>query len=334
MKVVVLFPSGCAAGYARLQEASHQVVYGRNAGDGRPFAEGELAELCRDADGVVTASLSGAVMAQATRLRAVIAPIIGIERVDLQAATRLAILACNSPAPENFKGVAASTVGYIFMLGHRQKHKEALLRAGRWGAEAARGQLLVGKSVGFVGLGRTASETARRLRGWEMRLLAYDPYVSLEIVALLGVELVESLETLLEEADYVSLHLVVTAETRHMIGERELRRMKPTAYLINTSRGEVLDEAAFCRAINEGWIASGALDVYQQEPLPLDSPLRDLDPSKVILTPHNISHSPASAAGGRRLAVDSMLKAFAGEVPEYVMNPEVIPAWKRRFARA
>jgi phosphoglycerate dehydrogenase-like enzyme len=331
MKVLVLFPSDQAAEYAPLEQAGHQVVFGRPLGDRRPFAENEVVDLCRDVDGVITVSCSAAVMAQTSRLRAVIAPIIGIERVDLKAATRHSILACNSPAPENFKGVAASTVGYIFMLGHRQKHKEALLRAGRWGTEVDRGQLLVGKSVGFVGLGRTASEAAKRLRGWEMRLIAYDPYVSPEIAALLGVELVDSLETLLRAADYVSLHLVVTDETRHMIGERELRMMKPTAYLINTSRGEVLDEVAFCQATADGWIAGGALDVYHQEPLALSSPLRELDPIKVILTPHNISHSPDSAAGGRRLAVESMLKALAGEVPEFVMNPEVIPAWKHRF---
>jgi phosphoglycerate dehydrogenase-like enzyme len=118
-----------------------------------------------------------------------------------------------------------------------------------------------------------------------------------------------------------------------MIGEKQLRSMKPSAYLINTSRGQVLDEDAFCRAIKEDWVAGGALDVFHQEPLGLESPLRDLDPERVILTPHSIAHTVESGAGGIRLANESMLKALRGEVPDYVVNPEAIPAWKERFAK-
>jgi phosphoglycerate dehydrogenase-like enzyme len=129
----------------------------------------------------------------------------------------------------------------------------------------------------------------------------------------------------------VSVHVIATPETYKLIGEAELRRMKPTAYFINTSRGHALDEDAFCRAVEEQWIAGGALDVYQQEPLGLESPLRNLDPDRVILTAHNVSHSIESRAGGIRISVENMLRVLKGEVPENVLNPEAISAWTQRF---
>jgi phosphoglycerate dehydrogenase-like enzyme len=157
--------------------------------------------------------------------------------------------------------------------------------------------------------------------------------VTAEAAHQFGVELV-GLDRLLAESDFVSLHLVATPETFEMIGERELRLMKPSAYLINTSRGQVLNEQAFCRAIREDWIAGGALDVFHQEPLGLESPLRDLDPERVTLTPHSIAHTVESRAGGIRMANDNMLRALRGDVPEDVLNPEVIPVWRQRFAGA
>jgi D-3-phosphoglycerate dehydrogenase len=331
VNVVVPSPSGTSDEYQPIRDAGHEVIFGRDYGDRRAYGEEELLDLTHDADLIISASVSRRLMESAPNLRAVIGPAIGYERIDVKAATDLSIVACNSPSWENFTGVSEAAVGLMLALGKRLKHKEAILRDGGWGTDADRGFLLTGKTVAIVGLGRTGSGVARRLQGWGCHLAAYDPYVSRETAAELGVELVDDLSDLLQAADYLTLHVVITEETTNMIGAAELRQMKPAAYLINTSRGRALDEDALCEAIDGGWIAGAALDVYWQEPLPLDIPLRRLDPIRVILTSHNVAASPDSRAGNLRLALQSTLEVLAGNVPEYTVNPEVVPAWRQRF---
>ncbi len=342
MKVVVPQPTGTPDEYAAIGEAGHEVVFGREYqvassdrpySDRTPWTEEKLIDLCRDADVVIHGAMRKPVMIACPNLRLVVGAAIGYERQDVVAATELGIAVANSPSVENFTGVAETTIGLMMQLGKRYKHKEAILRRGDWGTDADRGFLLTGKTVGIVGFGRTGSGVAKRLQGWDCRVIAYDPYISPEKAAMLNVELVDDLSTLLKESDYVTTHLVVTPETTRMIGEEQLRMMKPTAYYINTSRGQVLDDDAFCKAINEGWIAGGALDVYWQEPLNADSPLRDLDPIKVTLTPHNAALSPDSRVGNLKLAIQGALEALRGDVPTNIVNPDVIPVWKQRFVR-
>jgi glyoxylate reductase len=131
------------------------------------------------------------------------------------------------------------------------------------------------------------------------------------------------LPTLLRESDVVTLHVPLSPETEGMIGERELRGMKPNAFLINTARGAVIDEDALCRAIEERWIAGAALDVFRQEPLPEDSPLRRLDPDRVLLMPHATSNTAAARSGTQQKVVESVLEIAAGRVPELALNPRV-----------
>jgi phosphoglycerate dehydrogenase-like enzyme len=141
------------------------------------------------------------------------------------------------------------------------------------------------------------------------------------------------LDELLPQVDAVTLHVNLTAETHHLIDEARLRAMKPTAYLVNTSRGPVVDEAALCRAITEGWIAGAALDVFDEEPLRTGNPILALDPDKVMLTPHAIGANRVMRDTGTQMSVDNMLRALRGELPRNIVNPEAIPAWKVRFAR-
>src|SRR5207249_1335192 len=158
-------------------------------------------------------------------------------------------------------------------------------------------KILAKRTIGIVGLGRVGSNVARRLTAWDVRLLAADPYIEPAAAHAVGAELVP-VDDLLRESDVVTLHVVLTQETRHLIDETRLRAMKPTACLVNTSRGGVIDTAALVRAIQEDWIAAAALDVFEEEPLPLESPLRRLDPDRVILTPHctgNSCDSPRSS---------------------------------------
>ncbi len=319
---------------APLTEAGHELIVGRpmDLPGRKPYTEEELIEVGRDAD-VILASLdtiTRGVMELALRLRLVVVPFIGTDRIDVAAATELGVLVANSPTPQNFIAVAEATIGLSLMLLKRVMHNEAKLRRGEWGQRQDRGFLLWGKTVGLVGLGRVGAHVARRLGPWEARLLAHDPYASRERARALNVTLVD-LGTLLAESDIVSLHAVLTHETRGMIGEPELKAMKPTAFLVNTARGELVDEAALARAVEDGWIAGAALDTFEEEPLPLGSRLRSLDPERVILTPHNVSHSEAGRRANLDLALKSILTALNGEVPEHVVNPKAVPRWRARL---
>ena len=332
MKILATGPSGPPEELEALAAAGHDVVIGRplDMPGRRAYGEAELAEACRDADVVLASHLetiSPAVLDAAPRLRLVIVPFIGTDKIDIPAASRLGILVANSPTAENFVAVAEATVGVILMLLKRIKHNEAKLRRGEWAKREDRGDFLFGKTVGLIGLGRIGTHVSRRLAGWDVRLIAADPYVATDRAAKLGVTLVD-LPTLLAEADIVSLHCTLTEETRHLIGEKELRRMKPTALLVNTARGEVVDEEAVARALAEGWIAGAAVDAFVKEPMPADHPYRTVDPERLILTPHNIAHSEAGRRANLRLALDQILAVGRGQPPEHAVNPDAVARWR------
>ena len=255
---------------------------------------------------------------------------IGIETVDVDAATDLGILCCNSPTPENYMGVAEATLGLMVALFKRLKFNEAFMRNGGWKEVQNRGTLMLGKTVGIIGVGRIGQNVAKRLGAWGMKILGYDPYVTQETVISLGIKMV-SLDELLKESDLVTLHVVLTRETRGMIGMRELKLMKPTAFIVNTSRGPAIKEADIVQALNKKIIAGAALDVFDEEPMPMDNPLRQIDPYRLILTPHNIGANPGSSEAGQRMAAQSMLAILDGKVPDTVVNPLAIPRWKERF---
>jgi D-3-phosphoglycerate dehydrogenase / 2-oxoglutarate reductase len=332
MRILATGPSGPADELEPLRAAGHEVVIGRplDMPGRRAYTEAELAEACRDADVVLASHLetfSPAVLEAAARLRLVIVPFIGTDKIDLPAASRLGILVANSPTPENFVAVAEATVGVMLMLLKRIKHNEAKLRRGEWAKREDRGDFLFGKTVGLIGLGRIGTHVSRRLAGWDVRLLASDPYVAPDRAGTLGVTLVD-LPTLLAEADIVSLHCTLTDETRNLIGEKELRRMKPTALLVNTARGEVVDEEAVARALTEQWITAAAIDAFVKEPMPADHPYRAVDPERLILTPHNIAHSEAGRRANLRLALDQILGVGRGEPPAHAVNPDAVPRWR------
>jgi phosphoglycerate dehydrogenase-like enzyme len=332
MRILATGPSGPADELEPLRAAGHEVVIGRplDMPGRRAYTEAELAEACRDADVVLASHLetfSPAVLGAAARLRLVIVPFIGTDKIDLPAASRLGILVANSPTPENFVAVAEATVGVMLMLLKRIKHNEAKLRLGEWAKREDRGDFLFGKTVGLIGLGRIGTHVSRRLAGWDVRLLASDPYVAPDRAGTLGVTLVD-LPTLLAEADIVSLHCTLTDETRNLIGEKELRRMKPTALLVNTARGEVVDEEAVARALTEQWITAAAIDAFVKEPMAADHPYRAVDPERLILTPHNIAHSEAGRRANLRLALDQILGVGRGEAPAHAVNPDAVPRWR------
>jgi len=334
MKIFATGPSGPAHELDPLSRAGHEVIIGRplDQPGRRAYTEAELIEGARGVDVILASHLETigrAVLEAAPDLRLVIVPFIGTDKVDLAAASNVGVLVANSPTPENFIAVAEATIGLILMLLKRIKHNEAKLRRGEWAQRQDRGDFLFGKTVGLVGLGRVGSHVARRLVNWDVRLLASDPYVPVSHAESLGATLVH-LHTLLGESDVVSLHASLTDETRGLVGEKELRRMKPTAILVNTARGEMADEEAVARALNEGWIAGAAVDAFVKEPLGTGNPLRAVDPERLILTPHNVSHSEAGRRANLRLAFDQILATGRGDVPAHCVNPEAIPRWRIR----
>jgi D-3-phosphoglycerate dehydrogenase len=293
----------------------------------RPWAEDELMAAARDVHVILASHLetiSRPVLEAAHTLRLVIVPFIGTDKIDVAAASELGILVANSPTPENFTAVAEAAIGLALMLLKRIKHNEGVLRRGAWARREDRGEFLFGKTVGIVGVGRVGSRVARRLAGWEVTLLGCDPYLPPERAEALGVSLVD-LDTLLAQSDVITLHCALSDETRGLIGEKALRRLKPTAILINTARGEVVDEDAVCMALAEGRLAGAAIDAFAREPLPADSPYRRIDPERLVLTPHNVSHSEAGRRANLCLALDQILAVGRGEIPAHLVNPETIP---------
>ncbi len=319
-----------------LRAVGCELVLGKPQDDFRNFRyeRKELVNLIGDCPIVYPSGrdvVSAEILDSCPDLQAVVKSSIGIETVDVDAATDLGILCCNSPTVENYMGVAEATMGLIVALFKRLKLNETVVRNGGWKELHNRGTLMLGKTVGIIGVGRIGQNVAKRLGSWGIKVLGYDPYIKPETVAPLGVKMV-SLEELLQQSDLVTVHVVLTRETRGMLGMREFKMMKPTAFIVNTSRGQALKEAELVQALNEKIIAGAALDVFEQEPLPMENPLRQVDPLRLILTPHNIGANPGSAEAGQKMAAESMLAILDGKIPDTVVNPLAIPRWKERFS--
>ena len=319
-----------------LEDAGCEVVLGKSFDQfpGEVYSEQDLIDLLRDADVALVSTrdrITRQVLESSPRLKLVVKATIGVEKIDLEAAADLGIVVVNSPAPENYLGVAEATVGLAIMLVKRLQTAQRLLTEGKWKQRALMGTTVAGKTVGIIGLGRVGTNVARRLTAWDVRVVFYDPYVEPAVGHAVGAEKVELMD-LLEISDVVTIHVALTDETRNMIDKDALGAMKSSACLINTARGEAIDEAALVSALEEGRIAGAALDVYAQEPLPLDSPLRRLEHENLILTPHSIGNSASSQATGIKIALDNIVAIMGGAEPLYVKNPVALPKWRARMA--
>lgn len=287
------------------------------------------------------APITRAVLESSQRLRIVAKYTVGVDDVDIEAATELGVLVCHAPTESNCFGVAETTITFILAMLKKVVERDAAVRAGRWRepvlATTYLGRRLSddygGITIGLVGLGRIATRVCQLLAPWRVRVIAYDPHAEPARFQLAGAERVDY-DTLLRESDVVSFHVVLTRETRYMMGARELAKMKPTAVVINTARGKVIDEPALADAISGKRLAGAALDVFDSEPLPMDSPLRQLG-DKVLLSPHSASYNnEGELRPGMEWAVRSILTALRGGVPDNVYNKEVIPRWRERFGGA
>ena len=226
----------------------------------------------------------------------------------------------NAPTALNHSTASAALL-FMLALAKRLPDQERIVRQGHWDQQAAvLGSEIQGRTLGIVGLGRTGRELVRLVAPFAMRILAYSPHADPAVARSLGVELT-SLEEVFAGSDFVSLHCRLTAATRRLIGAPQLALMKPTAFLINVARGELVDQQALVAALRDRKIAGAGLDVFDVEPLPWDDPLVGLD--NVILTPHWLaSTSEVWQATGEAMA-EGMLRAARGERPDNVLNPEV-----------
>jgi D-3-phosphoglycerate dehydrogenase len=254
--------------------------------DHRPGIDAaELLRAVADVEGLVVRSdtrVTDAVMAAAPRLRVVGRAGAGVDNIDVPAATRRGIVVMNAPG-ENTISAAEHTMSMILALARRIPQADRSMRAGKWerGSKFL-GVELVGKTLGILGVGKVGREVAARARAFGMEVIGYDPVISEEVAARIGVHLVP-IEAIYERSDVITLHLPLTAETRHLISRDELQRCRPGVRIVNVARGGIIDEEALCEALMGGRVAGAALDVFENEP-PVGSPLLGLD--SVVLTPH------------------------------------------------
>jgi glyoxylate reductase len=282
---------------------------------------------------LLTDRVDGELMDSAPRLRVVSNMAVGYDNVDVAEATRRGILVTNTPGI-----LTDTTADFAFALlmaaARRVVEADSYTRQGRWktwGPQVLLGQDVHGACLGLVGLGGVGLEVAKRAGGFGMRVLYFDHRRRPREERRYGL-VPTDLEQLLREADFVSLHVPLTSETRHLIGERELSLMKPTAILVNTARGPVLDQEALYRFLKERRIAAAALDVTEVEPIPMDDPLLTLD--NVIIAPHIASASVATRARMASLAADNLLAALRGEEPPNCVNRQALGLWRRKWASA
>ena len=261
-------------------------------------------------------------ISQLRRCRCIIRGGAGFDSVDFKSATEFGIMVCNTPTyctddvADTAWALLLSSVRHIARL-------DAKMRQGVWCRElAAPTRRLKGATLGIVGLGRIGGTVALRSRGWEMRVLAYDPYLTQAQADKYGAKLV-SLDELLEQSDFISLHCPASDPSyHHMFSYDRFARMKPGAVLVNTSRGTVVHQEALIKALQEGHLCAAGLDVFEQEPLPKDSPLFGID--SVTITPHIAANSPEARSDLYRIICEISTDVIQGRVPQFVVNPDVL----------
>src|SRR5574341_31608 len=296
-----------------LAEAGIELLRRRHDVDVRTgLSPEELLTAVADAEALVVRSatrVTAEVLAAAPRLRVIGRAGIGLDNVDVAAATKQGVMVVNAPQ-SNVVSAAEHTIALLLAQARNIPRADATLRGGRWERSRFTGSELYGKTLGVVGLGRVGTLVAHRLHAFGMRIVAYDPYVSHERAAQLDIELMD-LDEVLARADFVTIHLPKTPETVGLLGAERLGRMRPGARLVNTARGGIVDEAALAKAVESGHLAGAALDVFAEEPT-TSSPLFEVD--DVVVTPHlGASTAEAQDKAGITIA-EQVLLALAGQL--------------------
>jgi D-3-phosphoglycerate dehydrogenase len=253
--------------------------------------------------------------------RAILRTGTGTDNIPVAEATRLGIIVANTPEATMHQ-VAEHAIGLLFAVIRQIARQDSLVRQGVWDRYRAWPDWhLAGKTFGLAGFGRIARLVARKISGFDMKLIASDPAVDQKAMEELNVEKV-SLDDLFSRSDFLSIHVPLSDKTSHLIGERHLRLMKPKAVLINTARGELVDQQALVRALSEKWIAAAGLDVLDPEPPARDDPILTLE--NVVLTPHIAGYSDLFREGFWKHSVETLLAMSKTGAPIWIVNPAVL----------
>jgi D-3-phosphoglycerate dehydrogenase len=302
--------------------------------------EDEIITAAHDADAIIGVAtfqpFSRRVIERLAKCRLILSMGIGYDNLDIEAATEHGILAANVP-DYCLEEVSDHTMALILASTRKIVKLNDTAKEGGWKKEPdpeiqrsiwPTMSRLRGQTLGLVGFGRIPRTLVPKAKGFGLRVIAYDPYVQPSVFEALGVERVE-LDQLLAESDIVSLHSALTAETRHMLGLEQFKKMKPTAYLINTARGALIDQRALYTALTEGYLAGAALDVTDPEPISPDDPLLKLD--DVIITPHSASSSIPALMALLSRPGEEIIRVFKGEWPIGLLNPQVKERYSQRW---
>ena len=292
-----------------------------------PPREVLLAEA-QNVDGMLTLltdKIDAALMEAAPRLKVISNLAVGYDNIDVPEATRHGIVVGNTPEVLN-ETTADFAFALLMAAARRVAEADAFTRKGRWKTwepMVMLGQDIHHATLGIVGLGRIGMEIAKRAKGFNMKVLYYDAIRrSEEEERQLGIEHVPELSTLLSRSDFISLHTPLTPQTHHLIGAAQFALMKPTAILVNTSRGPVVDQKALYEALKSRQIFAAAIDVTEVEPIPLDDPLLTLD--NIIVCPHIASASVITRTNMATMAAENLIAGLSGQIPPNCVNPEAI----------
>jgi len=269
------------------------------------------------------APLTGEMIEAANCLQIISKHGVGIDNIDVQTATKKGILVVNT-GDANSISVAEHTLIAMGTLTKKIFDMDRAVREGNWERRMAYSAMdLEGKTLGLIGLGRIGCLVAKKAQeAFCMKILAYDPYIMISDVAKLRVRLVDDLDRIFKESDVISLHIPLTEETKGLVNKKRISLMKPSAFLLNFSRGEVVDERVLYTALKEKRIGGAALDVFQQEPLPKNSPFCKLD--NVLLSPHSAMATKECILRLAKTATQGIVDFFNGKQPKFVVNPEVL----------
>ena len=282
----------------------------------------QLLEIIPNYDALIVRSrtrVTADVIAKAVKLKVIGRAGIGVDNIDVKAATARKIPVVNAPTGSTIS-VAELALGHMLSLARQIPEADRSVKEGKWEKKRFEGRELHGKILGLVGSGRIGAEVARRAQAFGMGVIAFDPYLPAPAAKERDIRLVDSLPALLMEADFLSIHAALTPDTKGMIGAKQLALMKRTAYIVNCARGEIVQEVALADALKAGTIAGAALDVYEKEP-PTGSPI--LAAPNTVFTPHlgASTHEAQARAGG--IIADQVLKVLKGEKADFAVNPDV-----------
>lgn len=279
----------------------------------------ELLETIHEYDGIIVRSrtkITKDVIDKADNLKIIARAGVGVDNIDLDEATEKGIMVVNSPESTSIT-VAEHTMGLLLTLARKLSIADKSVKEGKWEKKKFMGTELRNKTLGVIGMGRIGSQVVNRCKAFEMDAIVYDPYLPEEVANQMGVVLTD-LETVLKNADFITIHVPLTPETKHLISDHEFEIMKDTAFITNCARGGIIDEEALYDALSNNKIGGAALDVYEEEPPAQDSKLFELD--NIVLTPHIAASTKEAQRDAAIIVADEIIELAKGGTPQNVLN--------------